>query len=72
MSATQSEALEALLHPGHGLHAARDGNVILPAHHCSRSEVDGLLRRAALPIDGGAWHLLWPTCREDSIASDIV
>jgi hypothetical protein len=40
----------------HVLHAARDDEVLRPAHHALRREVHGLLRRAALPVDRRSRH----------------
>ena len=42
----------------HVLHAAGDDEVVRAAHHRLRGEVHGLLRRAALAVDGGARHLV--------------
>ena len=42
----------------HVLHAAGDDEVLRARHHALRGEVDGLLRGAALTVDGGAGHRL--------------
>ena len=41
-------------HPAHGLHTAGDDHVHGPGHHRLGGEVDRLLGRAALAVDGGA------------------
>jgi hypothetical protein len=42
----------------HRLAAARDDQILRPAHHALRGKVDGLLARSALPVDRGAGHVL--------------
>ena len=55
----------------HVLHAAGDDHVRRAAHHRLRREVHGLLRRAALPVDGHAGHLLGQPGRQPGGAGDV-
>ena len=55
----------------HVLHAAGDDQVGGAAHHGLGGEVHGLLRRAALAVDGGAGHLVGQAGGEPAGAGDV-
>ena len=55
----------------HVLHAAGDDEVGGARHHALRGEVDGLLRRTALAVDGGAGHVLGEAGDQPAGAGDV-
>ncbi len=55
----------------HVLGAARDDQVLGAGHHALGGEMDGLLGGAALPVDGGAGHLLGEARGEPGGAGDV-
>ena len=55
----------------HVLHAAGDDEVLGAAHDALGGEVHGLLRRAALAVDGGAGHVLGEPGHEPRGAGDV-
>ena len=58
-------------HPAHRLHAGPDGHVHGPRHDGLGGEVDGLLRRAALAVDGGAGDRLGEPGGQGGVAGDV-
>src|SRR3546814_571995 len=55
----------------HLLDATRHDDVVHARHHRLRREVDGLLGRPALPVDGGAGHVLGQAGGEPACAGDV-
>ena len=55
----------------HLLHAAGDDHVVHAGHHRLGGEVDGLLGRAALPVDGRAGHVLGEVGGQPAGAGDV-
>ncbi|GAB4697760.1 hypothetical protein MOKP118_11840 [Mycobacterium avium subsp. hominissuis] len=55
----------------HRLDAAGDDDVVVPGDHARRREVDGLLARPALPVDGHARHGLGPAGGQQRGAADV-
>ena len=58
-------------HARHVLDAGRDHDVVRAGHHTLRREVRGLLRRTALPVDGGADRRLGEPGGERGVAGDV-
>ena len=58
-------------HRGHVLHPARDDDVGRACQHRLRREVHRLLRRAALPVHGGARHVVGQPGGEPRGAGDV-
>ena len=56
---------------GHGLDAGGDGDVIGPRDDTLGGEVDGLLGRPALAVDGGGGDRLGPARRQHGVAADV-
>ena len=56
---------------GHDLHAGGDRDVVGPGDDALGREVGGLLRRAALAVDGGGGHRLGEAGGEDGVAADV-
>ena len=54
--------------PGHRLNSTRDDYIISPTDHALRGEVDCLLARPALAINGGTRHSLGEACCECCVA----
>ena len=55
----------------HVLHAAGDDEVLGAGHHALRGEVHRLLRRAALPVDGHAGHVVGQPGHQPRRAGDV-
>jgi hypothetical protein len=64
-------AARAERHPCHRLDAAGHDQVVLPAHHHARREVERALARAARAVDRGPGHRLGPARREHGVAADL-
>ena len=56
---------------GHGLDAGGDRDVVGAGHHALGGEVEGLLRRTALAVDGRGGHRLGPPGGEHGVAADV-
>ena len=57
--------------PAHGLDSAGDHDVHGPRRDCLGAEMDGLLGRAALSVDGGAWHGVREPGGQGCVAADV-
>ena len=55
----------------HGLHAAGDGEVVVARHHTRGREVDGLLGRPALAVDGRGRDRLGQSRRHPGVAGHV-
>ena len=58
-------------HHAHALDASGNDQILCPGKYALRGEVDRLLRGAALPVDGHAWHVLRQAGRQPGVPRDV-
>src|SRR5207342_3402296 len=58
-------------HPRHAFHPGGDYHILGAAHHCLRSEVQGLLGATALPVDADRGNAVGQVGRHDHVAADV-
>lgn len=58
-------------HRGHRFHAACHHDVLCATHHGLGSEMNGLLRRPALPVNGRPGHGKWQAAGEHDVAPNV-